>query len=483
MIDKILFAYILLIGIGFGISILSLSNLSLGFSIWLALYPLTCNLVVPSGWEKFPPSRLVNLLFGAVIIILRMPGSKLKFPQLGKIFKSYSLFILMALISAGLSEMPREASLRAMAYLEPLSWLVLAYFSVQGHDQKKQIRRLWSGALAGFCVVLLFGMLELAAQRNFLLDFGILRSDLDFLTTLMTTDIRTYIEDVRFGISGRLISTIGQPVYASLYALLMIYLTYYLMQNVFKSLAHRFCGLAIIILGLIFIFFAGARTAYAGLVLYPAILYLYSSSKARMRKALIASLAVFSILVFIPLGFPEFIESPVNMESSIIQDASVRGRWDVTMKCLDLFVDNPVFGVGPGYIQNSTRILGEDTYSLIFGVENQFALILAENGMAGLATYVLFIITAIRLVNASRREADALAPNYCVFAASALTTMIVVATTVALTTSIVIYYLMVFLGSAVSLRDAAISKVSSTRSGARFQANNVPMRNSVSQAL
>jgi len=255
MIDTASAIYFGILAIGVVLVALSLSDLSKAFSIWLAIYPLIADVAVPQGWEQLSPSRVVNTFF--FLFVLMSFGPPLRNASTRRIIYSYFLFICAAVLSAFSSNLPAGSILRVMTYVEPSFWLIVASLAVQRGSYERSAKLILKGMLIGYTVFLAYGFSEFLLQSNVLVDLNLIQSD------------SSYLADVRFGIFGRLVSTLGQPVYAGLYAMVLLFVATFYFRHLVTSGIKKVLLICIISGGLGFIVFSATRAAYAGVLLFP----------------------------------------------------------------------------------------------------------------------------------------------------------------------------------------------------------------------
>lgn len=157
-----------------------------------------------------------------------------------------------------------------------------------------------------------------------------------------------------------------------------------------------FCSLAIIFLGLILTFSKSAIFA-----LFVSTLFLVKN----MFKSLIFA-AIF--LIILAIFFKTL---------SDFQAASIAERFQLAQASLEIFAKNPLFGAGASqFIPEIARL---DLYSisqirLLQPVHNLFLLILAENGLLGLAIFTAFLFQVAK--NARDKQRLAIFVSLMIFA-------------------------------------------------------------------
>ena len=175
------------------------------------------------GLEIFPMERVFStLLF--VVALIKMRGNWNKIPGIS-LFAYFLLFLFVILLSAILSDMLLSSLARTLTFLVPLMMGVMVLTAALEKDNSLGV--IMGAMIIGIAVIIGFGIAELILQKNLLLEMGVLPWDED------------YMSDVRFGISGRISSFVGQPIYAALYLFIMLpvvlfYRRYYNESHVIK---------------------------------------------------------------------------------------------------------------------------------------------------------------------------------------------------------------------------------------------------------
>ncbi len=353
---------------------------AVGVALWAGVYPLVSDLVVPGAVEKLPASRLVTLFLLAVLLPRlgsRLVRRKLLWPCL-----AYGLFVLLGVASAMHSPLVADALFRTISYTEPLVWFLIGGAAVSGEAPVAKARILLRGVVLGFAGMVLVAVPEFILQSNPMLVAGISRTDYD------------YMLDRRLGNTGRLVSTIGQPVYAGILGVVAVAAIWYLVQTSprFRSrLLLSLQGLA----GLIFVFLTGTRAALIGLILLP-VSYLVLAGRRANLIGLAAGYIVLGVIAFaLPNSTLGYWRESVSIDEPSAGAANVVGRMALTLRMYNVFKEHPVLGIGPGFFQKAQSDMpGFDTEGLA-GVENQYATLLAENGLLGLVAFLVFLYVLI----------------------------------------------------------------------------------------
>ena len=172
-----------------------------------------------------------TLLFGVALIKIR--GNWNKIPGIS-LFVYFLIFVFAILLSAIFSDMPLSSLARTLTFIVPLMMGVMVLAAAM--DKDNGLRVIMRAMIIGIAIAIGYGIVELILQKNLLLEMGVLPWDED------------YMSDVRFGISGRISSFIGQPIYAALYLFIMLpvilfYKKYYNQSHAINLLYISFSSL------------------------------------------------------------------------------------------------------------------------------------------------------------------------------------------------------------------------------------------------
>lgn len=435
--DNVQLVNISIIFIGVIIFATSLINYTYAIALWLILFPIVGTIKGFEGWEILPMERIINtLLFIVALIKLRVNWYKIS----GVSILLYFLFFTLAcLLSSLFSEMPVASLGRSLTFIFPLMMGIIVLAAIM--EKEDGLRVIVQAMIVGFAITLLYAIVEFILQKNFMVDLGLLPWGED------------YLADIRFGISGRISSFIGQPVYAALYFLIMLpliffYREYYVESSPIKSLYSIFAAL-----GIILIFLTGTRSVYLPLLLLPLIYLSY-----RKRKALFLSPVFYYYilaLVLLPFVLPEkFTEytlesfqdiNPLNLATT----SGFYGRLELTAFFWDLFKEHIFWGFGPGYIQSMATSLA--LFQNLLGMENQYAALLVESGLIGFLTFLLFIIKAIKMSAATCLNENPLISDWAIMTSSIITLVMLIAISVYIVNGLIMSYLMTYLAIMIGL--------------------------------
>lgn len=307
--------------------------------------------------------------------LLREPG-----------FLTFILFIAANFASAARLGTP-EPIFRAATYCEPLVFGLITYCVVR--RRQAQLKPVLRALVLGGLAVALLGIVEIATQRSIFDTLGISLPGVE-------DNPRIYFESDRFGLGGRISSTIAQPVYASLYfAMWLIVSVYYI---VVLAPSHRKFLFLVVPLAVAVLVTTGTRAALLALV--PASLVVAIRARARSTVSLIvgtaAAVAVVLALLFVP-ALMTYMQASVALDEKTTENANVFGRIDLTYRLLEFFGESPIWGQGPGEIQHRAQE-AVPGFAGLEGQENQYAVVLADGGIVAGAAYFLFMAAAVRTV-------------------------------------------------------------------------------------
>jgi O-antigen ligase len=301
---------------------------------------------------------------------------------------AFLLFVAANLVS-GLNSGEMESVFRASTYLEPFLFCVLSYYVVRKNPDN--LRRLLRALSIGGGVVAALGVFELVTQRPILTVLGITTSE----------DVLSYLALNRFGLGGRVVSVIGQPVYAGMYFAVWLIVTVGYMA--FYRPRQRWLLALLLPFGLLVIASTGSRGPMLALV--PTLLALVLFSRRRSRTlvvvVLLAGLTALLLYQLLPDLFAYFGAS-FAPDLYTAESANLSGRLQLTDVLLGIFRENPVLGYGPGLVQKAAQ-QGVWQFEGLAGLENQYAVILADGGLLAGAVYLLFMGAAFSSLFRVRR--------------------------------------------------------------------------------
>ena len=440
--------YILVIAAGLAVAAITYQEPLLGLAIWMAIIPLFASVVVPPGMEKIPPTRIVHLLMMGGAIAGTLHGRN-RIQYRSPAIVAYFLFVSAAVLSALASGAPGESLGRAVSYAEPGVWLAIGA-ACKPERAERQVKYLLMGCAIGFALVVILSVPEVQQQRNYLVESGLVHSD------------RNYMSDRRLGVSGRVVSTLGQPVYGGIYALVCLCALHLLLRRGADRALTRLMLGGLLLAGSVFLFLTGTRAAVLGFLLYPALFFGFARDRAALWKVLsFYALCIGAIITVVPGRFLEFFQTSFSLTAATQSSANVIGRLALTKRLFEIFLTHPFLGVGPGYIQKAVYSHGAGSLLGLEGVENQYALLLAENGLLGFALYGAFAVVVLRaaLGNSASKEGTLGRGGLGHWLAAVFLCLLLIASSCSLISSLPTFYVMAFVGVLAAVRFAGKSGV------------------------
>ncbi len=430
-------ANLVLLLLGFILVSMSLYNFTRSFAIWCALFPVVMRLQ-PLDGVTIPSCRFVTSgLF--VIALFKFKESRNQFPR-SPFWSTYILFLVLASLSAAISTQPIESLGKTFTYVEPLMWATMAAFCMLSN--KDAMRLITRGILCGVAGVTSYAVVELIYQRSFLYDWGLLRAEAE------------YINEVRFGLSGRVMSTIGQPVGTALYLVSTLPLVLFHSKYLTRFIVTRFVWLLMLAAGLICLIATGTRAGYVAILMVPLAYYIFSTPHRRRLKVLLSTYAVLFLVAryLQPPDFVAYFVDSFNIGVTANNPAAwgMLGRIDLTQRLLEMARDNPWFGIGPGFVPRMAAA-GVPNFVGLGGSENQYAMLLVETGIVGTVGYAIFIFSVLHLLVTLRRHRRVVQAQWSALSGSIFVSIMVAASTVTVIASVIMMLMMTYLGMAVVL--------------------------------
>jgi len=357
-------------------------------------------------------------------------------------FVAFALFVAASIASA-IRVMNTAAIFRALTYCEPLLFFALTYCVVK--RRPATFKAIAVVLAIGGAVVAALAVIEIIAQQSVIGMLGVSLPGMD-------ADTRVYLEQDRFGLGGRVMSTMIQPVYAALYFAVWLFVAVYALATAPKT--WRPLLLVVVPVGLTVLVATGSRGPLLAVV--PAVAIVALRGSGRMSVPLRVLTASAAIAVFLPLVVPQlipYLQASLALDTVTEENVNILGRIDVTNRLLDSFSLSPIWGHGPGIIQHAAQE-GDLGFKGLDGQENQYAIMLADGGLTAGVAYLFFIVAVLRSLmraagSASRdvQTAGLMALGLFVFYFGAVTT-------VTCLTQLPNDILMIAYGGVVALRDA-----------------------------
>jgi O-antigen ligase len=200
----------------------------------------------------------------------------------------------------------------------------------------------------------------------------------------------------RYGLGGRISSLFAQPVYAGIgFFIYGVMLAFYVAM--YKPKVPRVVCVALAAAGSLLMFMTGSRGPVLALIptIFAFVLFrqrrnlLARGRNALLLLAVVAGLAYTLASVDLLPGVKDYWERSFNLTSW--ESSGLSGRIDLTNTLLEAFKENPILGFGPGMIQKQA-FAGSARFAGMAGLENHYAVILADGGLVAAAMYLLFIV-------------------------------------------------------------------------------------------
>lgn len=174
----------------------------------------------------------------------------------------------------------------------------------------------------------------------------------------------------------------------------MIPIGYYYLFRRGRTLQQGFGGLAIgaILAGLVMTF---SRTGFLAMV--AAWTFTLGRRLGRATTYLLVVAMVVAAVVWVPQTYVEKVKSIRTAD-----DSSARGRQTVMRRGVEMFLDHPMLGVGPGNFPDALQVKVLRAQRTLKHAHNQFIETAAETGIGGLVLLVTLVWYAVRSVMRAR---------------------------------------------------------------------------------
>lgn len=346
------------------------------------------------GQSKFDVLRILLVGLGLTFILRKAPATVFRSARSSHGLRGY-LFFVAANVLSSINAGDIEAIYRSLLYLAPAMFFVISAVVV-GDDPavyKRMLRAVCFAALivAGLAIV------ELLLNRSVVLAMGI----------PYFRDLDVFLTQNRFGISGRIMSTIGHPAFAGLY--FVVLLVFCIGYVVLYRPGSKFLPLTVFVVGIFFVLITGSRAA----LLATTFVVLCYSVMRRSKPIHVA--AATSLYVIVAIGasvafpdLPSYLQESVEFDATNSASANISARMTLSETFLDIFRANPVLGYGPGLIQK--RGLSGETpdWESLTGLENHYVVILGDGGLLAGVTYLLFMFGVFRDYRRASNSGDRL---------------------------------------------------------------------------
>lgn len=312
-------------------------------------------------------------------------------------FRLFALFVVVNLIAAVRVFQP-YVFFFTLTYLEPLLFFALSYVIVRRNPEN--LPRLLSAILISGAIVVVVGFYEIATQQSVAV----------WLNSNLTGVRDIYMHKSnsdRFGLGGRILTLVGQPVFAGLYLALLPFVGFFYFEE------YKRARWAAVLFGAACGFLVLATGTRGGIVAFAAgVVTLGLVGLRQWKHRLIAFLLIIGLAGLLLLALPNlrtYLISSAEIDSGSAAARNVVARIALTRELLRYFQNNWLLGYGPGLVQRQAQLgiiptaEGIDTLG---GMENQYAAILVDGGILAGAAYLLFMCgvvwDAVRMLRHAR---------------------------------------------------------------------------------
>ncbi len=373
------------------VSAILIAHILLGLSLGIA--PMLSNvhvglILLPGAWYALSQPRLERAAYLAAYItgaetLWRMTDA-LVFWEIGK-YAITGIFVLALLRTGRL----RGPVLPFLFLLLMLPSLVIPLANVEESELRGQISFNLSGPLSLAVSVWFFSHVKLSSAQLQKIFLALICPAVSIATIavykIITAEKLVFIDDSNPLTSGgfgpnQVSAMLGL---GSLMAFLLV-----LDRSLSRGLKVVFFIVSITLIAQSAMTFSrgGLYMACGGAIL--AIFFLIQDRRSRVR--LFAVIVAFMLVVSFIL-LPRLDEFTGGALSKRFSDTSLTGRDNLALSDLQVFVDNPVFGVGPG----QTRQYRDPLYSTA-AAHTEFSRLLAEHGVFGLIAIIVLLLMAIQ---------------------------------------------------------------------------------------
>jgi hypothetical protein len=351
-------------------------------------------LLYPSffGVSKLPPERL---LLVCLVLAFIATGSFRSNRKLPFVFWASILFAMTNSLSAVVAR-SGDAFLRSLTYFEEPLFFLISYRLASSHP--RQLYSLIRAICLSAIVVTAMAGVEFAMQRPIMSIFD------SGMESAREIESHRDVED-RFGLGKRVASTINQPVYAAVHIVFSLALVLGIMEGSHVSPALK---AAVLGAGGLILLATGSRAPILVAVPMAAIWLMF---RRRVIPRVMGAIGIAAAALWLSAGgLPQItrhFELALTLNEANSEASNIIGRAELTREMFALFEANPVFGLGPGRIQQ-LGLAGDPRYEKLAGLENTYATIAADSGLAGLVPYLLLVASclgtlAVRFIAERRR--------------------------------------------------------------------------------
>jgi len=190
----------------------------------------------------------------------------------------------------------------------------------------------------------------------------------------------------------------------------------YALMHSERSPIRRFLIFLLFPIGLRVIMLTQSRTAFVGVMVFVALLWLHHERKLLSSVMLLVFLSAAFLLApsqtitrFATLSnMSSMLEFSDPLDTTMVSEyGSMGSRWRLLLRSLHVFMEHPVFGVGIGnYVVESLRVFGAWTPT-----HNLYTEILAELGIIGFVLFISIIVLTFRNLRTAKKQLFKIEPE------------------------------------------------------------------------
>jgi len=311
--------------------------------------------------------KIVILIYAIIYLITRL-NSSVKIP---KYFFTLLVFIGLGIMSALLKG---NIYGNTIFYIQRfIQWLVISIIIYEIFSKLNNPKKIFYSSW-----VILVGISDL------ILIITLLRSDINIITFLVgNTNINRYM--------GVFFVNVG----AALYSAISIYFVFIILSNYKIKYLVKILLVLVICMNIFSIIVQGTRS---GLILLFLLFFInFLKTKFNLQKVIIYLIV---LMIFLPIIFYFFSQSEIVIferfrKGITLEEESFQVRMLLAKAGLNLFIKNPVFGVGPDNFRNFTYLYAlPEIYSHSMYIE-----ILANYGILGFICFFYFLVLTYKKSN------------------------------------------------------------------------------------
>ncbi len=292
---------------------------------------------------------LVLLMAPAALLMRVSRGKKIEIQKAAVVWLFYCVYIVFNYFVVGsrssLHSILAEVSI---VFVTPL----LMYFILTNLSYKLELRKLVLSLLASGIIISVTGILEWIAGRNL----------------IGPINYEMYYEMTIFRPNGPFLEGIGYS------ATILIYIPFVYFFYRQKVIGRKLAFFSI----LLFTFACAIVLSRASIISLLLVLFILPDKKnAKNSFLMLAALIVAGLIAY--LGWEIFISTKLY-KARIADPGNVIGRYRQYMDCIQLFLENPIFGIGYDMYRRNH----------IFAIHNSFLRVLTELGVAGFILFVTY---------------------------------------------------------------------------------------------